>query len=50
MFILYFQAKNQENILLSYANPKESRKEWMLNIFAEAGKNNSNNFIFNFDK
>jgi putative transposase len=29
-------------------NPKESRKEWMLNIFAEAGKNNSNNLNFQF--
>ena len=29
-------------------NPKESRKEWMLNIFAEAGEKNSNYLNFQF--
>jgi REP element-mobilizing transposase RayT len=27
-------------------NPVESRKEWMLNLFSYAGKNNSNNKDF----
>ena len=29
-------------------NPKESRKEWMLNIFSFTGKNNNNNKDFQF--
>ena len=29
-------------------NPQESRKEWMLNIFKEHGKNNSRNSEFQF--
>ena len=29
-------------------NPKESRKEWMLNIFSFTGKNNNNNKEFQF--
>ena len=30
------------------SNPKESRREWMMNIFAEAGKKNSNNSKYQF--
>ena len=29
-------------------NPKESRKEWMLNIFSFAGKSNNNNKNYQF--
>jgi putative transposase len=31
-------------------NEKESRKEWMLNIFSFTGKNNNNNNVFQFWK
>jgi len=31
-------------------NPEESRKEWMLNLFSYAGKNNSNNKEYQFWK
>jgi putative transposase len=31
-------------------NPTESRKEWMLNLFSYAGKNNNNNKDFQFWK
>ncbi len=29
-------------------NPQESRKDWMLNLFRQAGKQNSNNQIYQF--
>lgn len=29
-------------------NPQESRKDWMLNLFRQAGKHNSNNQIYQF--
>lgn len=31
-------------------NPTESRKEWMLNLFSYAGRNNSNNKVYQFWK
>ncbi len=33
-----------------HENPGESRKEWMLNLFSYAGKNNSNNKDYQFWK
>ena len=39
---------SRQIIELIEQNPKESRKEWMLNIFSFAGKSNNNNKNYQF--
>ncbi|MCC6585031.1 MAG: transposase [Chitinophagales bacterium] len=41
---------SRQIIELIEQNPKESRKEWMLNIFSFAGKSNNNNKNYQFWK